>query len=77
MVILTVIGKYSVEERLSSLYYVFATATGNSIYLCKLFANKVRANQEGVPWTNPLLATPNRFSVDKRDAEKNVKPIDR
>jgi len=36
-----------------------ATATGSSISLCKLFANKVCVNQDGVPWTNPLVATPN------------------
>ena len=38
-----------------------ATATGSSISLCKLFANKVCVNQDGVPWTNPLVATPNNL----------------
>ena len=37
-----------------------ATATGSSISLCKLFGNKACVNQDGVPWTNPLVATPNK-----------------
>ena len=36
-----------------------ATATGSSISLCKLFGNKAFVNQDGVPWTNYLVATPN------------------
>jgi len=29
------------------------------MYLCKLFGNKVCVNQDGVPWTNHFVATPN------------------
>ena len=46
------------DERLSFWYHVNATATGSSISLWKFFANKVCVNQDGVSWTNPLVATP-------------------
>ena len=35
------------------------TATGSSISLCKLFANNICVNQDGVPFMNPLVDTPN------------------
>jgi len=38
---------------------VNATATRSSISLCKIFGNKASVNQDGVPWTNHLVATPN------------------
>lgn len=41
-----------------------ATATCSSISLCKLFASKMCVNQDGVPWTNPVLATPEKVSVN-------------
>ena len=50
-----------------------STATSSSISLCKLFHNRVSVNQDGVPWTNPLLATPNIWC---RNPGSNQGPLD-
>jgi len=42
------------------------TARSSSISSCKLFANIVCLDQDGVPRTNPLLATPNNVPADNR-----------
>ena len=35
------------------------TATSSIMYFCKLFASNICVNQDGVPFMNPLVATPN------------------
>ena len=51
------------------------TAASSSLSLCKLFDNKVRVNLDGIPSTNPLLATPNIWCRNLGEGEGDL-PIE-